>query len=236
MSNLLVAKSKWKDKPSTWDSAFVDPYPTGFNPIEYQEALNEIAGFSKHGKEVLQVKWAGNYKSYDKLDGVGNPIIEPKYKLVRQYITVSGFYFVPIRRWIIEEHMTPEQLGVGDDEDILHTDEYNILRKVANKPKEGTYTPLVYVGNHEFCPRDCCKERICLGDYKDPDKAELDYLKECTNKLKRERITNPHEKINPLQLQKILAEANLKLEKEKIQQQKAFNEYLDNISESDFIN
>lgn len=204
---------KWRDRPKYWTTGYSEP-PLGFGEKlqkQYQNALNAIAGKSRD-RPILLLEWGGNaktkkYVEWSKLTGL--PLEEreePKYKLRRESEVLPGVYlFYPIRRWIISQRQEPEQYGYGNDDDITFENELGLKNKAAEKEKE-LYTPLIYIGDHTYCPPKCCEDKLCVGDYKNPSMDELNWIAEKTWLLQKERIVDPYSQLTPEDMAKIAKE------------------------------
>lgn len=203
-------KTAMRDHWSSWPDEYCHA-PDSFDRKAFQEKLDTIASKSRE-RSILRLEWGGEetVKKYSRWDTFGRPThetIEPKYKLRRK--SSSGVTeLIPVRRWIITELCEPEQYGLGNNEDIKFENEDGFLCQATEKPKEW-YTPLIFVGDHSHCPKTCCETRICLGDYKAPDNAELNWIKEKTYLLTTERITDPKRPIGPAEIAKIVADLEL---------------------------
>jgi hypothetical protein len=207
--SIVLAKSVLKDDWRKWAAEYCPAPRDGFDRDGYQKRLDEITGLSR-GRSILRLEWGGEEQvsKYGAME-LGNPnpsqlIFEPKYKLRRKYMGAT--VMVPFRRWVIAQLAEWEEYGYGDDTQTTFTDENGVLRRAADKPRD-LYTPLIYVGDHRSCKPDCCADKLCPGDYKHPDAAELFWVLESTYKLKTERIKDPRQKdFNPQQMQIIRAE------------------------------
>lgn len=195
MSTILSVKSALKDDWRHWPAEYCKA--PEFDRAGYQNKLDEIAGLSR-GRSVLRLEWGGEeqvarYGALDFMSAKPSELVyEPKYKLRREYL--GSKVLVPFRRWVIAELMEWEEYAYHDnDSGTMFTDEQGVLRRAADKPRD-LYTPLIYVGDHRLCKPDCCAEKICPGDYKAPDAAELFWVLESTYKLKTERIKDPRQK------------------------------------------
>lgn len=214
---ILTTKHKWRDNPADWTTDYV-PYPDGFGEREkeaYQTLINSITGLSRD-KPILRLEWGGEEKvtRYDKWDSSGNPIHlieEPKYKARRESRIIPGVYhFLPMRRWVIAQRQEPEQYGYGDDSDNTYTDEFGVTKKPAEKPTE-LYTPLIFIGDHSKCEKDCCATRLCPGDYKHPGIPELDWIREKTKLLYKEFKADPYSPLSPADISRIIRENQPKI-------------------------
>lgn len=203
--SLVVAKRAIKDHWSDWDEKFV-PAPV-FDILAYQERLNEVCGLSRD-KPIMKLEWGGNatITRYTGWDNYGKPInaeIAPRYAIPRDSILLPGLKrYIPIRRWIISELVEDEQLRPDDNTDNRYTDE-NGVSCIAGVKTEHKYLPYIYVGDHSKCAPDCCKERICLGDYKAPGEPELSYLLKCTYNLKKDFYCDPRSPLSGANLAKV---------------------------------
>jgi hypothetical protein len=216
----------WKDPPDRWPQQY--SAPPEFDRAQYQQQLDSITGLSRE-RSILRLEWGGEERimRYGAMDpGSPDPtgvVYEPKFKLRK---TIHGIQIlVPFKRWVITQLAEWEEYGYGDDSQTTFYDETGALRRAAEKPRD-LYTPLIYVGDHRFCLKDCCEKRICPGDYKAPDTAELFLIMDKTYRLKTERIKDPRAKdYTPEQKQKIATEwADMKAIK-----YKEFNEQLKEI-------
>lgn len=154
-------------------------------------------------------------RKYDGWTATGIPILAvpvPKHAIPRVDSNTGLEVKIPIRRWIITQLQEPEQYGYGDDSDMYFTDENGAACKVAEKDSE-LYTPLIYIGDHSKCPDNCCEGRICLGDYKHPGRAELEWVKETTFDLRKNYKHNPYEPLSQSALDEI--ERDIKYTREK---------------------
>lgn len=193
---IVTAKATIKDHWKDWDDKLVSP-PI-FNREAYQKRINEITGLSKDGEHpILKLEWGGNEVA-DKTkqwDNQGTPIEVvkiPRHAIPRQSKIVEGVtLYIPIRRWIITQYTTKQQRRQGDNIDNTFTDE-NGVSCIAGDKEQYAYTPLIYIGDHSTCKKDCCDIKICLGDYKHPSNAELDWILEKTYLLQSERILDPY--------------------------------------------
>lgn len=222
---ITLAKSTIADHWSYWDEKFVPAPP--FNVEAFQEKLDIIAGKSRD-KSILRLEWGGNatVTRYTDWDGFGNPThleIRPRYAIPRRHKILDYEMYIPVRRWIITERMEYEQSRPDDDSDVTFTNENGIVCLGGKKEKE-TYLPYIYVGDHSNCPPDCCKTKLCLGDYKVPNEAELNYLRSVTRKLATEFYGNPYSQLSDEQMAKIRREYKETAEKRK---EAALNEFDD---------
>lgn len=210
----------WK----TWTREFT-PSPN-FNVKEYQESLDRVVGKSR-GRSIMKVEWGGDATivQYTQWDPYGKPVkaeIVPRYSVTR----VNEFGMVdhiPIQRWIISELMEGEQLQADDPTNVSFTDENGTTCVVTDK-NQFQYTPYIYVGDHSDCPTNCCEKRLCLGKYKVPGVEELDYLRECTWKLRQEFFADPYSQHSEDVTAKINVENKAKQEKRLESQENAFND------------
>jgi hypothetical protein len=206
MSDLLKVRAAIEDPVSGWTAEYSNP-PMGFDREAYQKRIDAIAGTSR-GRSILRLVWGGQEKVrfYDEWDEHNAPIserTEPKYKVRRWFRTVEGYELLPMRRWVIEQLYEWEQYGYGSDEGTTFTDEHGQVKKAFEKERD-YYTPLIYVGDHSKCPKDCCERKLCTGDYKHPNEAELYWILESTYHLQNDRIVDPRgEKMSDAELQKI---------------------------------
>lgn len=145
---IALLKRAIQDSPSSWDEGFVDaPY---FPVKEYQDRLDQIAG--KYGNQsVLRLEWGGAERVLSPTKWANGVPIEnewrPKHAMKRKHEYLIGvLVFIPIRRWIITQWQTPHQLQ--SDVDETFTDETGTSNLVGKKPREGDYTPLIYIGDH----------------------------------------------------------------------------------------
>lgn len=211
---VFIAKSAIKDDWMNWPAEYCAA--PDFDRAEYQRKLDDITGLSR-GRSILRLEWGGEEQvaKYGAIE-FGHPspsqlIYEPKYKLRRTYLGAK--VLVPFRRWVIAELMEWEEYGYGDDSQATFTDEAGVLRKAAPKPRD-LYTPLIYVGDHRKCPKNCCATKLCPGDFKNPDSAELFWILEKTYLLKSERIKDPRQRdFTEAQRQQILSEYSAKQER-----------------------
>lgn len=190
MNRIITLKEVRKDPVYLWDTNFV-PAPV-FNVKEYQEKLDSIAGKSR-GQSILKLIWGGAAFSveYTKWEG-HSPIAsvrKPKFALYKKVNGVEKY--IPIRRWIIAQRQEAEQL-----EEPTFQDERGVNKPLAPIQFED-YSPYIYIGDHSLCSPDCCRDRICLGDYKAPGPEELHLVLEHTYKLASEFEGNPYLAINP---------------------------------------
>lgn len=226
-ASIVKVKAAWNDDWRDWPAEYT-PAPD-FDRVEFQQKLDDIAGLSR-GRSILRLEWGGEEQvsRYGALDeGSAKPseiVFEPKYKLRRWYLGAK--VLVPFRRWVIAQLMEWEEYGYGDDTQTTFIDEQGVLRRAADKPRD-FYTPLIYVGDHGKCPKDCCDEKLCPGDFKHPGAAELMWVMEKTYKLQTERIKDPkqvgftdHQKL------KIAAEINAAQQ----QKRKKFKDRVESIS------
>lgn len=212
--SLVVAKSAIKDHWADWTESYVPAPP--FNVKEYQEKLDDVCGVSRD-VSIMKLEWGGDatIAKYTEWDAFGKPSraeIVPRFAIPRTHATFGTRVYIPVRRWIISELKEPEQSLPDDDFDNTFTDEYGATCRVSEKPIY-QYVPYIYVGDHSKCPPNCCKERLCLGDYKAPGKAELDYLLKCTYNLKKDFFCDPRSIQTDAQLEKINREIRDKQEK-----------------------
>jgi len=222
---ITLAKSAIKDHWSDWDEKFI-PAPE-FDVQSFQEKLNEIAGKSR-GNPILKLEWGGDatvtkYTAWDSWGKPTNLLINPRFAIPRRHPILDYEMYIPIRRWIITERAEPEQTRPDDDFDNTFTDENGVVCKAGEKTVE-TYLPYIYVGDHSKCPPNCCETSLCLGDYKPPGNAELNYIREVTYKLVTEFYTDPYNPLNEAQMAKIRREQRDKREKRR---EAALNEFDD---------
>lgn len=206
-----AVKDHWRD----WGREYSKP-PDSFDREAYQERLDKIAGTSR-GRSILRVVWGGEekVKFYSEWSN-GAPvaeIVEPKYK-VRRRAVLGGHELIPMRRWVIEQLYEWEQYGYGDDSGTTFTNERGETLKAFEKERD-YYTPLIFVGSHAGCPKTCSDERLCLGDYKHPDEAELFWVLEKTYLLQTERIVDPRGKTMSEAEKKAVKQETLNSEAEK---------------------
>lgn len=225
MSDFVVARRALKDYWGDWSRDFVSAPP--FSVSEYQERLNAICGKSR-GYPIMKLEWGGNATivKHDRWDSSGTPthsIIMPRFAVPRKHEFLDHAEYIPIRRWIISERCEPEQYRPDDNSDNTFTDENGVVCTAAEKPHQ-FYTPYIYVGDHSKCPPNCCEFKLCLGDYKHPDAAELDLLLEVTYSLKTEFFGNPYAPINEGQLARINKEHQSKAETRLEAEQTSFDE------------
>lgn len=211
---ILTAKQAIRDHWRDWDESFV-PAPV-FDVAAYQERLTAIGGQVK-GQPILKLEWGGDafITKYSDWDMAGNPINEvkiPRFAIPRRHKIMDYEMYIPVRRWIISEYKPPEQGRPDDNSDNTFTDTRGVTCIVANKPVH-QYIPYIYVGDHSKCPDDCCATKLCLGDYKAPDAAELNYLLEVTYKLQSEFYCDPFSPISMEQMAQIRKEYNDEEEK-----------------------
>lgn len=204
---MLTVKSAIRDHWADWDETY-SPQPS-FDVKSYQEKLDQVCGKSR-GESIMKLFWGGSETivKYTKWGPDGQPTaVEtvPRFAIPRTSAIFGLRIYIPVRRWIICERMEPEQLGVGDETDNTFIDERGVKCYAGDKTdKKHLYVPYIYVGDHSKCPDDCCKDRVCLGDYKTPDQAELDYLLECTYNLHKDFKGDPYSTLSD----EILAEIN----------------------------
>lgn len=214
--SLVTVKQAIKDYPGNWDITLVPPPP--FNSQAYQNRLNEITGLSD-GFPILKLEWGGNttVKKNEKWDSQGMPIListQPKHAIPRRSLILEELQLVPIRRWIITQYQTKAQLRVDDNSDNTFTNEAGV-NCIAGDKSQDPYTPLIYIGDHTNCPKDCCKKKICLGDYKEPGIAELNWVLESTFKLQSDRIIDPRKEITPEDMAAVTREVLDELDEKK---------------------
>lgn len=213
---MLIAKKVIKDHWSDWDEKFISA--PEFDVNLYQEKLNTVCGKSR-GEPIMKLIWGGDatITKYTGWNSSGEPIkadIIPRFAIPRTHPIFGHKMYIPVRRWIICERSEPEQRLPDDNSDNKFTDENGITCEVADKTQHAhEYLPYIYVGDHSKCPPDCCSERLCLGDYKHPDNAEIDYLIECTYKLRKDFFCDPYSPVNKAQVARILKEYNDEQEK-----------------------
>lgn len=203
---ITVAKRAIKDYWGDWGEALTPP-PT-FNVPEYQEKLDTICGKSR-GESIMRLEWGGNstITQYTEWGIGGEPVkaaIRPRFAIPRTHPLLMNRMYIPIRRWIITERSEAGQRKPWDNFDNEFTDENGVVCQAADKTHHGhEYVPYVYVGDHSKCAPDCCADRLCLGDYKHPDEAELNYLARCKSKLEKEFFCDPYNPLSEAQLAKI---------------------------------
>ena len=224
MSQILIAKRAIRDHWSDWTTEFSQP--PQFDVNTYQERLNTICGKSR-GEPIMKLEWGGNatMTKYTEWDSYGTPTkadIVPRFALTRAHEFLDLEIYIPIKRWIISERMEAEQLRPDDNSDNSFTNGYGVTCIASQKPKS-FYTPYIYVGDHSKCAPNCCEKNICLGDYKLPTAAELDYLLECTYKLQSERIGDPYSPLTESQMMKIRSEYQTDREKRIAAQENDFD-------------
>lgn len=191
---MLVAKRAIKDHWADWDTTYVSK--PNFDVRGYQEKLDNICGKSR-GESIMKLFWGGDetIQKFVKWGPDGQPSeVEtvPRFAIPRTSFLGTRMY-IPVRRWIICERMEPEQLQVESDADNTFEDERGVKCYAGDKKdKKHLYVPYIYVGDHSKCPSTCCDDRICLGDYKEPDNAELHYLAECTYNLSKDFKGDPY--------------------------------------------
>lgn len=210
--SIAIAKLAIKDHWSTWDHNYVEA--PSFNVEAYQQRLNEIAGFSRD-QPILKLMWGGSeyITKYYEWDSFGTPQKShkiPRFALHRKNPILGCMEYIPIRRWIIVERAEPETYDYDDPKaGNVFTNEYGIECQIAEKPRD-FYTPYIYVGDHSKCSSDCCKDRICLGDYKIPGVDELDLVLEHTWKAARDRSVNPYGTLSSDEVEQLTKEAEYK--------------------------
>lgn len=178
------------DDRSKWESRFY-PAPFGVDVAGYQEKLNRIGGFGQNGEPILKLEWGGDAseKVHVEWDPFGKPTKtqdRPRFKFLRPNPLTQIADEIPIRRWIITERGEPEQYRADDDSDIKFL-EGGVLKKRIEKPRGGFYTPLVVIGDHTECPKDCCKYKMCFGKYKPPSDDELEWVEAATRYLEKKK-------------------------------------------------
>lgn len=189
--------------------------PPAFNIAVYQEKIDAITGKSR-GEPILRLEWGGDayITRHDVWDEFGQPLSSvklPRFALSRTHPVDSSLVeYIPIRRWIITQRQEPEQI---EHESNTFTDNRGVTCEIGDKPL-ADYTPLIYVGDHSQCSPDCCSERICLGDYKEPDNAELEWIAAATQKLHAEFKADPYSADNEMVVNDFVRDEIYKKEKE----------------------
>lgn len=202
----------WKDNPKDWPAEYCLPYGS-FNVKNYQEKIDNIAGKSR-GRSILRLVWGASqeiaifrYSEWDSFGRAISEVREPKYKIRRDGALAGMILHVPVRRWIIEQLQEPEQYRIDEEEDTKFENEHGVTCKVAEKPTE-MYTPLIYVGDHSVCEPNCCAKRLCLGDFKEPDQAELNWITRSTFQLSQEfNSKDPYRPFNDFDVARAAREA-----------------------------
>lgn len=216
MNRIIALKEINRYPIGLWDRHF-EPKPV-FDDQAYQEKLNAIAGFYNN-MPILKLEWGGDtkVKKFNQWDEVGLPIEEiilPKYALKRPMIVDPTLIeYIPIRRWVIAQYQSPGQYNFGDDSDNTFTDERGINCLIDSKSSEGRYEPLIYVGDHLLCPSNCCEHKICLGAYKDPSEAELEWIRWATQQLAKEFKQDPDKPVSEELINKHRRDAQYKADK-----------------------
>lgn len=213
---ISVATSAIKDHSSKWDRSFV-PAPQ-FDVDAYQAELNKIAGLSR-GEPILKLEWGGSstVTKYTSWDLAGNPTsaqIVPRFALSRNNEILDVTEYIPVRRWIISQKNEEGQYRPWDNSDNVFTDGRGVNCEIADKTDIGhKYLPYIYIGDHSKCPKNCCATRLCLGDYKIPDGAELSYIKQITYRLANEFTADPYSPISEREIEKYRSNHRYELEK-----------------------
>lgn len=161
-----------------------------FDKSAYQEKLNSIAGMTTENEPVLKLVWGGSEAVWV------NGEVQPRYA-IESMATNNFGEKLPLRRWIIEENTEPAQLEKmgGKNHDALEV------------PEKGFYTAYIIVGDHSKCKADCSAKGLCLGEYKEPDGAELNLIIEHTMRLLTDKNRpDPRKQITPEMALPILQE------------------------------
>lgn len=209
--------TSFQDNYLDWTGQFVSAPP--FDISAFQNQLNRITGLSR-GLPILKLEWGCDAKvrKFSKWAN-GVPIEsedQPKFYFERYHPLILQVIKVPVRRWVITQRTEPEQYGYGDNSDNTFTDEYGSNNLLADKPKDGDYTPYIFVGDHSKCPIDCCKHKLCYGDFKEPNWAELEIITEHTFKLQKEQI-KPYQKLGREDYERIALENKNEQERRQVE-------------------
>jgi len=224
---MLVAKRAIRDHWSDWDEKFQGA--PDFNVKAYQERLDEVCGTSR-GVPIMKLEWGGNatITKYTQWSPTGQPTgakIVPRFAIPRRHPVFDHLMYIPIRRWVICERLEPEQLRPEDNSDNTFTDENGVVCEAGDKTDlVHQYTPYIYVGDHSKCPPDCCSERLCLGDYKQPGESELNYLLECTYKLSKDFYCDPYSPLSEAQIAQIRRDSKVEQENRRNDVQNALDD------------
>lgn len=210
------------DRASTW-GAELSPAPP-FDVEGYQNKLNRIAGFTQQGEPVLRLVWGGERFRYQvtKFDSFRNPLEwgkVPQYAFLSKKQETFG-QRIPIRRWIIEENTDCGQLeAMGGKTGNIRTEE------------KGFYTWKIIIADHSKCGNCKADEGKCFGDYKEPNDAELNLIRQWTNQLEIDRKdADPRKMITPEMAARLMTTPKLDekelAEKEEAENEQAVNDWL----------
>jgi len=164
--SIAVATKAIKDDHKNWSPNFQSA--PSFDVKSFQDELNKIAGFTQANEPVLKLTWAGDASWYEVEDGYA--IERPRYAFLSRQRETYG-QRIPIRRWFIEENTDPQQLEAMGGKD-----------GVIKAPEKGFYTPWLVIADHSKCV-NCSDKKMCYGDYRAPNKGDLNYITEVTYKI-----------------------------------------------------
>lgn len=228
------------DIPDTWANSEIHNSPTSVDVFDYQQKINQICGLTPGGKSAVSLSWCPAIENYSKyfcewnLAGFGTKThLRGTYKYLTLYDPQGNPIDVPPPRWALKQWQSGAQYNATDDmtrwQKTVRGSQSAVREVRPAHPKEGRYIPMLIIAKHGG---QCCKEAkenksICYGEYRAPDDAYLEILRQAVKVRETEGGQNPNEPISQKTLMQAAAEAAKIEEQKRLETSKVINEVLD---------
>lgn len=229
------------DDSSTWLTAELHTPPSAVNISGYQKQIDKICGFTPNGKSTVILSWMPSIENYSReyyewnVGGFGTKsFFRCAYKYFEDVTDENGNPLdIPPPRWALKQWQSGAQYNATDDltrwQKSVSGSQSAVKEIRPAHPKEGRYIPMLRIGKrrNNCCQKAKSERKTCFCEYREPDGAHLELLRQAVKIRESEGGQNPNEPISAKTLLSAAIEAAQIEEQKRIESKKLIRGVID---------